>query len=816
MRATVVLIPLLLASTAVGQTPTPVIEFASALTGLRIRHQTGVIEFEEPNHALATVFLPANTPVVAVFTKKGSKTPLAQQTFGIAQGNGVFNRISRRGALAQFAAKEPGDYTVHYLAGRQIMSSIDFTVEAHKNDDLFQPKTHYYAKGPWDKWAYLYAPLPDSGNTQPEFRMWVHKRSFADAPPADEYDVELRLGGDVVGVASTGFNSTKEVQQLRFNWRHPESKGGRAMSVKDLTSISGNYFVVVKKNGEPYGVWPFEIKDGQPKLHARQANDYQPRANYIVPRVSGITDSAPGMVVFMERLSDAEATAAMTANVSSSPSLANIDPSRWVWMPRSIDPNRKFTFNLTGIETRSDTGFAVGEDMVVFGTGFPNGVKYMLAGDERPREIPEGETFSSRVFCVCGRKIVLTKRNRVFVFDTESERMIEIPEADISLYNASNAQINSHGYLVATVNKALSVNDRTIIKVLDISGDQPVVIPIKNANYTDADVTSVGVDSKNGGVVISSVSKKLIAAAKVAPLAGQFLYDVAEYRGVASFPVVMEGDDVTYVDEDWNVRRLDLTNKSPKAVTQEKISRSGRGFWLRKGRLVSFGREGKVGSRLPAMITDSADAPRSVAGTGIDIPGTSAKLGLGGSAAIAIDKSVFLAGTAGDSIGTGERLQLLNDDGWHPILGANGKPVWGSHVVTSMGFMALKVRNDEGKTVIGYATYGQRIDVADLNTRTKSGEAGSKMSSAVSTAPATRRADGANAADKTKQLSETDVALLEAMLESESDIITAYKAAFGEQAAKQKLLDGWKTTLKNSDRMHLLDELKKRSLSFKP
>ncbi|MEL6105844.1 MAG: hypothetical protein AAFU85_07405 [Planctomycetota bacterium] len=811
MRATVVLIPLLLASTAMSQQPTPVMEYASVLTGLRVRHQTGVIEFEEPNHALACVFLPAETPVLAVITEKGSKTPLAQQTFGIAQANGVFNRISSRGAITQYAVKAPGDYTVHYLAGRQLMSSVDFSVEVEKNDDQFLPKAHYYAKGPWDRWAYLYAPLPDSGNTQPEFRMWVHKRSFADAPPADEYDLELMREGDVIGTASTGFNSTKEVQQLRFKWRHPESRGGGAMTVEDLTDADGAYFVVAKKNGKPHGVWTFTIKEGRPQLHARQANDFRPRAKYIVPRVSGITDTAPGMVVFMERLSDVEAEAALAMRASSSGSMADIDPSRWVWTPRSIDPNRGFELNVTGIETRTDTGLAVGEDMVVFGTGFPNGVKYMLAGDQQPRHIPAGETFSSKVFCVCGRKIVLTKRNRVYVFDTENGKMIEIPETDVSLYNPSASQVNSHGYLVATVNRALSVNDRTIIKVIDVSGDEAVIIPIKNANYTDADVTSVGVDSKNGGVVISSARKKLICAAKIAPRANQFVYDVSEYRGVAPFPLVIEGEDITYVDEDWNLRRLDLSDKSPKAVTQEKIARSGNGFWVRKGRVVTFTREGGVGSRLPAMISDSADAPRAAPGTGSDIAGTSAKLGFGGSAAIAIDKSVFLAGTAGDSIGTGERLQVLGDDGWRPILGVDGKPVWGSEVVTSMGFMAVKVRDDAGKTVVGYATYGQRIDVTAVNkSAVVAGGVEPKMSGPKSSVPSAKSADGK------PPLSEVDVAFIEAMLESETEIITAYKAAFGIEGAKEKLLEGWKKTLESSDRMHLLDELKRRSQSFKP
>ncbi|MEM7557825.1 MAG: hypothetical protein AAF394_01755, partial [Planctomycetota bacterium] len=627
MRTYQFLLPLLLVSTSFAQQPKPAMEYASVLTGLRVRHTTGVIEFESPNHALASVFVPPSTPVTAVLTEKGSTSPLARQAFALSQPEGAFRRLSVGAGHIQYAAK-PGDYVLSYYAGEQLMTTLEFTVEAESNGDEFQPKTHYYRRGPWDNWAYMYASLAESGNTRPEFRMWVHKRSFANPPKADEYDVRLILNGDVVGVASTGFNGAQEGQQLRFEWNHPQSKGGRAMKVSDLKGTNGTYYVVVRRNKVLYGVWPFEVKDGRPQLHPRQASSYSPRSGYIVPRVSGMADRSQGMVMFMERLSESEAQAALAGKANTT--TAKIDKSKWYWIPKELDPQRPFQFHVTDIETRTDTGFAVGEDMVVFGTGFPTGVKYMLAGENAAREIPGGEAFSSKVFCVCGRKILLTKRNRVFVFDTKSENMHEIAQEDISLYNPSNLQLNSHGYLVATVNKALDVKDRTILKVLDLSGDVPAIIPIKNANYTDADVTSVGVDSKNGHVAMVSRSKKLVTAAKIAPLADQYLYDVSEYRGVSTLPVAIEGDDVTYVDEDWKVRRLELTSKVPKAVTQEPIARSGRGFWLRKGRLVLPTKTDKVGSRYPMMLTDSDEAPRSIQGTGTDIPGTSAKLGLAG------------------------------------------------------------------------------------------------------------------------------------------------------------------------------------------
>ena len=363
---------------------------------------------------------------------------------------------------------------------------------------------------------------------------------------------------------------------------------------------------------------------------------------------------------------------------------------------------------------------------------------------------------------------------------------------------------------MATVNKALDVKDRTILKVIDVSGDEPVIIPIKNATYTDSDVTAVAVDSKHGHLAVSSRSKKLITAAQVAPLADQFLYDVSEYRGVASFRITIEDEDVTYVDEDWNVRRLRLTNKSPKAITQEPIGRSGNGFWVRKGRLVAISKQESVGARYRMAFTDSDDKPQTIPGTGTSIKGTSAALGMGGSAAIAVDKTVFIAGTPGDSIGTGERLQMLTDNGWMPIMGRDGKPVWGSEVVTSMGFMALKVRNADGKTVVGYATYGERISADDVDNSVAVARSNTTSNNSPKSSTTPGKPSG-----HSRQLSENDLAFIEALLESETELMTALSSAFGKEQAKKKIVEGWIQVLKDSDRMHLLKEVKKRSKVLK-
>ena len=499
------------------------------------------------------------------------------------------------------------------------------------------------------------------------FRMWGQRPTIESGSNTDQYDVVLKKDGDLVAEAKTGHVGTKYWLRLNFQMRNPQSKGGRMFTLKDLSARDGTYQFVVSKNGKLHAVFPLEVKNGKPVLHPRQASNYQPRSNYIIPRYSnmhaGINDI--GDTFWMSRMAadSAKRVASSEAAEVTGPSPEQL--KRWNWLPVSIDPKRTFEFKVTEIETRTDTGLAVGEDLAVFGVGHPHGVGYMKAGDKVAQEIPEGETWSSKVFGVCGHKIILTRKNQVAVFDTRSQLLHKIPTSEVSLYNPSNRTLHCNGYLFTTVNKATDVNDRTIIKIVDVSLDEPAIMPIKNANYTHDQVTSVAVDAKHGIVAIASRAKKQISAAKVAPLANQHTFDVSDYMGVGEFGIAVEDEFVTYADAKWKIRQLKLGG-SPKAITQQPIVRSGNGFWVRKGRLVVSTKTDKIGNRYPMMITDSDEPPRLVPGTGKSIKGTSAHLGLGGSAAVAVDKTVFIAGAAGASIGKGARLQMLTDDGWLP------------------------------------------------------------------------------------------------------------------------------------------------------
>ena len=413
LHSTLAALTVLISATAATAQRTPIMEFSEMLNGLDVRHHNASLEVEDANGYLTAVFLSPNTTVDLVITRAGSKTPLhvlpmdSSKTLG-----GVFSVIRPR--VREFRFTEPGDYVATYRANRKPMTVVPFSVEFAKNEDEFNPLVHAYTNGPWSQWAYLFASVADGPQAEAKVYLWVRKKSFLPAPDADVYTLELRKDGDVVAEANKGFTNSKEWQKLGFNLRHPESKGGRTVTVKELVARDGTYDVVVKKNGVLHAVFQFKVKGGKPQLHPRQAADHSPRTEYIVPRFAGLGGSlgqgSQGHTVWMKRLPNAAAVAVASGKPAEVAGPSDEQRRRWNWIPNSIDPERPFRVVVTGIETRNDTGIAAGEDLIVFGTGFPTGVQYMKAGETKPREIPDGETYSSKVFQVCGKKIVLVKK----------------------------------------------------------------------------------------------------------------------------------------------------------------------------------------------------------------------------------------------------------------------------------------------------------------------------------------------------------------------------------------------------------------------
>ena len=781
---------------------TPVMEYASLLNSVDITPK-GFLELDGDNEILTTVFLPRGVAVNAILTKKGSTQPIHVQDFYINHKSEVFAAIDTRGKYRSFQFKEAGDYVISFVAGNQLMTQLPFSVYTRKNDDEFDPRTAWYTSGPWSDLAYMFTRLDKGADATVEFRMWAKRVSFDGATVTDIYDVDLKKDGDVVAIGRTGYVGTQKWLALRFTMRHPESKGGRNFLLKNLTARDGNYTFVVNKNKKLHAVYNLVVENGKPVLHPREASSYKPRSEYIAPRYAALADGSrqTGNTVWMSRVDDTAAKRIANAGPAEAAGPTAEQKKRWNWIPTSIDPNRPFQVTITDVETRSDTHIAAGEDIIAYGTGFPTGVSYLKVGENKPREIPNGEVYSSKLFHVCGKKIVLVRKNNVYVYDTETDTTFPIPASDITLYNPvgglhNGNLLNANGYLVAAVNRATSVNDGNIVKIIDVSGDTPVVFPIKNANYNDRQVSSVALDAKNGFVAISSAEKKLIAVAKVAPLANQKVFDMTDYRGVDRRQIFIEDSWITYADRDLKVRLLKAGNGIPKAITEEAVGSSSNGLIVRKGRLVIPTQE-HYGTRYHMAVSDLPDRPTTIPGTATPIKGTSGGLGMAGCAAIAIDKTVFIAGTPSGGVGVGEHLQMLDEENgkWIPVRNQEGEVISAIDVTTSMGLLAFKSGGRSRNTTIGYATYGQRIEIPAAT-----------VAKPKTTNP-TKSVEIPLADDNPYNTHDERLAsLLDAYLESEKQVGEAYIQAFGKEQGMKRTVDGIVDAMKAAGNDSLIND----------
>lgn len=796
----------LIGSQVHAQQRTPVIEYASLLNSFGVSPD-GWLEFNRSNDALTSVFLPSGAEIEAVVTKSSSDTPIYTQSFAVQPVTKVFSRIDQRGAVQQFKFEETGDYVLTFRSGTHVMSVLEFTVYTRKSDDEFDPRVVWYTDGPWADWAYAYSKLSEGGNGTLQFRMWAKRESFESGTKSDIYDVDLKKDGDIVAVGKSGYISTQRWRNLHFVMRHPESKGGRNFSVKQLAARDGKYQFVVKKNGEFHAVYEMVVENGKAVLHPREADDHEPRHQYICPRYAALTDGAGGAgnTVWMDRLDDDAAKSVAAEEPKAVAGASAEQRRRWEGLPTTVDPNRPFEIVVTNVETRSDTHLSAGEDIIAFGTGHPTGVQYLVVGEDKAREIPNGEVYSSTLFHVCGKKIVLIRKKQIYVYDTQTDTTTSIPASDVSLYNPvgglhNGSLLSVDGNLVAAVCEATSVADGNIIKVIDVSGDKPVVIPIKNANYNDRQVSSVALDAKNGLVAVSSAEKKLIAVAKVAPLANQNIFDMTDYRGVNRRQIYIDGDMVTYADSDLKIRVLKAGDEAPVAITEEALGSGNNGFVVRNGRLAVTTQE-HVGTRYQIAVSDLPNKPMTLSGTGTAIPETSGGLGMAGCAAIAIDKTIFIAGTPSGGIGVGEHLQMLDksNNTWFPLTNEQDQVISAIDVTASYCTLAFKSADHDRRTTIGYATFGQRIEI-DRSDRS--------IADTSKNQPKTSGTREIPFADDNPYNTHDEIALsqLESYLETEKSVSEAYIQAFGKEEGTQKTIDAVLSSMKQNGHDNLINE----------
>jgi hypothetical protein len=702
----------LLALPAPAWSQSPSVDYYSFLSGVKA-NENGTVFVDQ----LVTVFVPQD----AIYTGAAAQTTRFYVTLErdgeelqrlphiLQPLEGVFARLQVLGVPPVFKIAEPGRYTIKVLFDGDVISSLPFEARFVGGDDEYAPAKKLVVSGPWSRLAALTTDPPNDPEARLGVSLWPHGAGTGQ----EKIDARVVFGGRTVYETRYNLVSALNPARTRLELQFATPAGGDYVRVADFTRLDGVYELVVRIDENEVARYRYEVAGGKIKPNPRSAFDYEPHVDYLSSRTADPINHGHVSEVFWAEVgsrgvAEEPGPAATPVPVVTGPTAADL--ARWQVEP-SYDAKRPFLLTHTRVAARADAALAAGDDIIAFGTGAVNGVAYINVGDADRRPIPEGQSFSSAFVEVAGKKIVLVSGSNVAVFDTATGVLAKIPDDEIHLgqpvKNAYEANpLDVSGYLVATINDASKVNDRAVVKMIDVSGPEPVVFALANADFESSEATAVAVDAATGLVAVSSRSKSAIYTAEAASGAELAKHDLGAYDGIASAPLLAGGGFVAYRDGAGKAK-LRLLDPGGEVQTIGTLGPPVLGYAM-NGPLYAYATTDGFGSDYAWATAEAPAVATPVAGTGDAMIGGNGKLGYGQTAAIAPDGTLFIGGSGKGGLGSGEFLMVLTGGAWQELTSAQGKTLPACDVVVGNGLLAFKSGRGND-TMISYATFGSKI-----------------------------------------------------------------------------------------------------------
>ena len=365
-------------------------------------------------------------------------------------------------------------------------------------------------------------------------------------------------------------------------------------------------------------------------------------------------------------------------------SLAELDAAAETGGEGEID----LTAVSTKIEMHQQGMIRAGDDLIAYGFGGFNGVDYIIPSefetDGTGLGIPGGDGFQAGNFAVAGKKIALTSNFLVSIYDTETETMTEIPEADVRLVNSPSGQ-RAQGTLQADGNLIIVRNDDSVTgnhaAVIDVTGATPVVIDLASPTGEN-EISGIGhaVVDAEARVAVGTTSLSGVDTFVVwdldNPAAEPVLY--AFDRGIDDALMQIEGDFLLFHDAAFDsmveICALNYTDGTFTTSSEAKgsVALNGGSFLFFLNRAANDNNGGDSRSAIGSMdaTTDIASFIEAGDAAGANfIDGSTTNNGVfgwGQMGAITDDGNlIFVSGF--DTVGSGEYLQVSNGGGFSVV-----------------------------------------------------------------------------------------------------------------------------------------------------
>ncbi len=200
----------------------------------------------------------------------------------------TFAYLGVNGAYAErqtFGPGEPGPYTIGVTVDGETVGAMSFTLSVEHSTDPFTPGSRWTAEGPWERLAYLAQPT-DRPDESLGFDYWVSARETNGRRAA--LTLSLRRDGEEVARSRSPF--ILSTRALAFFEDHELAKPGDGVTLwpftaADLAAHDGRYELLLLADGAPLRTYVVTVEGGRIQPHPRSAMDYEPRADWLSPRL---------------------------------------------------------------------------------------------------------------------------------------------------------------------------------------------------------------------------------------------------------------------------------------------------------------------------------------------------------------------------------------------------------------------------------------------------------------------------------------------------------------------------------------------------
>ncbi|MEM8710485.1 MAG: hypothetical protein AAGG01_06000, partial [Planctomycetota bacterium] len=268
------------------------------------------------------------------------------------------------------------------------------------------------------------------------------------------------------------------------------------------------------------------------------------------------------------------------------------------------------------------------------------------------------------------------------------------------------------GNLVAVICDPKKVNDRRVVKVIDLSGAEPRILDLGFPDATPSELVSIAVDAGEGTVVLGSDRKSALFVASVVEDADFRSIDLSGHDGVTKdcAPIVRGGTAAVF--DSTGKRKLRLVDLGSGSVrTLCGLAKSLRWFDF-DGERVALASDVSYGSSYEIRSGGASEGqPSAHLGAGESVP--HGKAGFAQRVALAPEGLLFASGSGNGGISKDEVLLVSQGAGPFEVVKAGEAGLPAVDVILGSGVLAFKTGKSRDAR-IGYVLLGKGMKASDL------------------------------------------------------------------------------------------------------